>query len=449
MIWKIPLQMLSVVSFQPTIKSYYAGRYFGDVFCNVIGCMTKRIISGSEYEAEDFRRPVDAENAFLSGGGGIVDDEYFYEKNAKFSFIKNIPEEKIRQFDSNRDIDVVLARYFKLLQEGINYPFLGILTEGSQMMRLEYPESAYFYKSRWQDCQAALPYRIVYKGNLAALRFAKDQSFPIFLRRTSDGFWKVDAARAWVCSWQDFAKNKSGPLYDDHPWIFAFPEYNSDENHFSVPPLLPPSVSLKDEIARLENQIKINPNNASNYFKLADIFYWDCLWIGPAIDLVEKGLALEPDNVPYRWLVIDMRYRFPASQLNLGHFKMLLKNNPADLDTLHYYSRHCWYYTMEHRKAIELLEKAKKVERKLSNDSWKSRWYLQSYKNNFWNQLFIDRNMLFRVCKYLYIFYWTKTLYLIAAVVLAVLFITCYNLRLRITRKLQNQRLKNLCPFRV
>lgn len=417
--------------FQPTIKSYYAGRYFGDVFSNVIRCMTRRITAGGDYNAEDFRRPVE-ENSFLSGGGGIVDDEYFYEKDAKLSFIHNIPEKKIRQFDSDRDIEVVITRYLQSLEEGINYPFLGLLTEGSQMKRLEYPESPHFYKSRWQDCQEALPYRIKFKGNLAALRFAKDQSFPIFLRRTSDGFWKVDAARAWVCSWQSFAKNESGPLYDDHPWIFAFPEYTQKNNRFSVPALLPASVSLKDEIKRLEYKIKTEPGNAENYFKLADILYWDCLWIGAAIDLVEKGLAIEPDNIPYRWLVIDMRYRFEDSQPNLDHFKMLMKINPKDLDTLHYYSRHCWYYTMELRKAVKLIEKAKKVERKLSNKTWKSRWYLITYKYNFWKQLFIDRNLLYRYFMYIYVFHWTQILYQIGA---SAVLLTAFFMFLRLKRR--------------
>ena len=418
-------------TFQPTIKSYYAGRYFGDVFSNAIRCMVRRIISGTEYQAEDFRQPVvDEEDVFLSGGGGIIDDEYFYEKDTKLSFIKNIPYEKIRQFDADPDIEVVLARYFQSLEQGINYPFLGLLTEGSQMMRLEYPESQYFYQSRWQDCQAAMPYEIKYDGDLAALRFAKDQSFPIFLRRTSDGLWKVDAARAWVCSWQDFAKNKSGPLYDDHPWIFAFPEFKSSSKHFSVPPLLPDSVNLNDEIARLENQINQNPKDPSNYFKLADIFYWDCLWIGPAIDLVEKGLVLDQYNVPYRWMVIDMRYRFPDPEPNLEHFKCLLKNK-LDLDALLCYSRHCWFYTMEYKKAIKLLEKAKDFEKKLNNNTKKSQQYLQTYKDNFWKQLFLDTNLFYRLRMYLYFFYWDEEMQIIAAITLVAIALACYHILFR------------------
>ena len=399
-------------SFQPTVKSYYAGRYFGDVFCGLVECMVRRILIGEDVEPEATLKGLATDpellkssEFFLSGGGGIIDDEYFYEKDAKLSFIRDIPPEKVREFDCDRDIDVVLTRYFKSLEEGINYPFLGMLTEGSQMKRLEYPDSAHFYKSRWEDCREAFPYRIRYKGGLAAVRFKKTQSFPIFLRRTSDSFWKVDEARAWVSSWQDFAANKSGPYHSDHPWMFAFSEYKYRKSLCYVPGLLPVSLTLKEEISRLEKAIKEDSKNASNYFKLADIFYWDCLWISAAIDLVEGGLKLEPDNVPYRWLVIFMRYRFPDPEPNAHHLEKLLSINPDDLEALDYYSRHNWHYTMNYRKAMRILRRARHVEKKLTNSTKKSRWRLDSYKKNYWNQLAVDRNSLWRGWNYFYIFY--------------------------------------------
>jgi hypothetical protein len=411
-------------SFQPTIKGYYAGKYFGDVFCFLVECMERRFILGKEDASEDLfgvsatdPEILKSSEVFLSGGGGIIDDEYYYEKNTKLSFIRPLPPERIAEFDSDRDIDVVLERYFKSLQEGINYPFLGILTDGSQLMRLEYPKSVHFCKSRWMDCQRALPYRIKYKGDLAALRFAKDQSFPIFLRRTPDGFWKVDAARAWVSSWQDFVANKSGPLNRDHPWMFAFPEYKYKKSLCHVPDLLPASLTLKDEISKLEASIKREPNNVSNYFKLADIFYWDCLWIRAAIDLVEKGLELEPNNIPYRWLAIFMRYRFPSTGPNAGHLEKLLEINPIDLDALYKYSSYQWYYTMDHKKAMKVLRRARKVERKLTNSTRRFRRYLNSYKKNYWNQVAVDRSKLWRICEYFYIFYVSrKSLYIIMAI---------------------------------
>jgi tetratricopeptide (TPR) repeat protein len=399
-------------SFQPTVKSYYAGRYFGDVFCGLVECLERRILVEPDIEIKASLKGTASDpellkssKAFLSGGAGILDDEYFYDKDAKLSFIRNIPPEKIREFDCDRNIDIVLTRYFKSLEEGINYPFLGIFTEGSSMRRLEYPESAHFYKSRWEDCRGAFPYRIRYKGDLAAVRFQKLQSWPIFLRRTVDDFWKVDEARAWVSSWQDFAANESGPLHQDHPWMFAFQEYKYKKSLCNVPPLLSDSISLKDDISRLETAIRKEPNDPTNYFKLADIFYWDCLWIAAAIDLVEKGLELEPDNVPYRWLVIFMRYRFPVPQQNAMHLEKLLEINPNDFNALEYYSRHQWYYTMDQRMAVKILKRAKHVEKKLTGNIKRFQWWLDSYKENYWSQIAVDRNAFWGRWHYLCIFY--------------------------------------------
>ncbi|MHC4325009.1 MAG: TPM domain-containing protein [Planctomycetota bacterium] len=410
-------------SFQPTVKSYYAGRYFGDVFCGLVECFERRILVEEDIDVEARLKGI-AQNpevlksseVFLSGGAGIIDDEYFYEKDAKLSFIREISAEKIREFDGDRDIDVVLDRYFKSLEEGINYPFLGLLTEGSRMKRLEYPESAHFYKSRWEDCRRAFPYRIRYKGDLAAVIFSKKQSFPIFLRKDGQGNWRVDAARAWVSSWQKFAKNESGPLHKDHPWMFAYGKFKKSQ--CNVPDLLPASLSLADEISRLKKAIKAEPEKASNYFKLADRFYWDCLWIGAAIDLVEKGLDLEPDNVPYRWLIVFMRYRFPDPESNEKHLEKLLEIDPYDIDALRYYSQHQWYYTMQYSEAMQTLGKLKAAEQKQTDDTWFYKWHLNDFKANYWNQIAVDRNIVWKIWDYLYIFYRPYAWYFAAAVLL-------------------------------
>lgn len=400
-------------SFQPTVKSYYAGRYFGDVFDGIVGSLVRRVVLEITDEDDDaFARPVTdpdalrASQVFLSGGGGIIDDEYYYEPDAKLSFIRPISPDKIRQFDTDRDAMVVVDRYLASLREGINYPFLNMLTEGSQMMRLEYPESPHFYRERWKDCERGFPYEIVTEGDLAAVRFEEGGSFPIFLRRTSDGFWKIDAARAWVSSWQDFAGSRSGPMHRDHPWMFAFPEYEQGKSLCNVPDPVPLALSLRQEIGKLEKAIKENPESASNYFNLADVFYWDCMWIAAAIDLVERGLELDEANIPYRWLAIYMRYRFPSTEPNGRHFEILLSIDPGDPDVLYLYSFHCWHLTMKHKKAIRLLRRARAVEMSRQGSCPRYERYLDSYKEKYWKQLAVDRDALWALWNYLRIFHW-------------------------------------------
>jgi cytochrome c-type biogenesis protein CcmH/NrfG len=147
--------------------------------------------------------------------------------------------------------------------------------------------------------------------------------------------------------------------------MFAFSEYGYMKSRCNVPPVIATTVSLKKEIARLEQAIKSDPQNPENYFRLADIFYWDCLWIRASIELVERGLLLDPDNVPYRWLVTDMRYRFPSTQPNAEHFKQLLRVAPHNSDALYYYSRHQWRYEMDYRAAVRTLRKIPNANNKL------------------------------------------------------------------------------------
>jgi len=357
-------------SFQPTIKNYYAGQYFGDVFTGILMYMERKVIEGTDIDINSFfqnlipaSKLLNIPDSFLSGGGGIIDNEYFYDKKSKFSKIRQIPEKKIRQFSSDKDIDVVLNRYFRSLEQGINYPFLDIFTEGSQMMRLEYPESDSYLKSYWQKYQEQSPYRIVYnrEGDLAAIRF-KGLLWPLFLRKDPNGFWKMDVTKAWAFSQANYNLTGLYPLYKDHPWMFAFPEYKYQESTCNIPSLLPTSFSVKEEVSRLEKLIKDKPDNASNYFKLADILYWECYWIASAIDVVEKGLELEPDNVPYRWLAIYMRYRYPKVEYIPNHFEALLEVNPNDTGVLEQYISHCRLFTKDTKKAAELQRRLKKVE---------------------------------------------------------------------------------------
>ncbi len=355
-------------SFQPIIKNYYAGQYFGDVFTGILMYMERKVIEGIDIDINAFFQDLipastslNVTDAFLSGGGGIVDNEYYYDKKSKLSKIRLIPEAKIRQFSSDKDIEVVIARYFRSLEEGINYPFLGIFTEGSQMMRLEYPESVSYLQSYWRKYQKQSPYRIFYnqEEDLAVVRY-KGLLWPLFLRKFPDGFWKMDVTKAWAFSQANYSMTDLYPLYQDHPWIFAYPEYRYQKSLCNIPSLLPASFSVKDEILRLEELIKNEPDNASNYFKLADILYWECYWIGSAIDVAEKGLELEPDNIPYRWLAIFMRYRYPKVEYIPHHFEAFLKMNPNDVDVLEKYISHC-RLTADNKKAAELERRLKKI----------------------------------------------------------------------------------------
>lgn len=399
--------------FQPVIKGFYAENYMGDVFCCLVFCLEKKILYGIDYSLEDalstagvMIKPINKQAVYLSGGAGISDNKYFYDKDIKLSLIRALPEKRIREFDTYKDIDIVLERYFKTLEEGINYPFLGIFTEGSQMSRLEYPESLFYMQSHLKSYRQAFPYQIVYNetGDLAALRFKGEKAkyvLPIYLRRTPDGFWKLDITKAYA-----FSAGKEDlevfSLYEDHPWMFAYSKSKGKKSLCNIPELITFPLNLKERTKKLEEAIQENPKDASNYFKLADILYWECYWIKAAIDVAEKGLELEPDNYPYRWLVINMRYRFPSAELNQKHYDALLHYYPKDVIVLLFSSRYYWYSLMDYKKALKILSKVKKIDENKYAGLYFSN--LIDYMINYWKQVSLDRNIIWKITHFIYIF---------------------------------------------
>lgn len=396
-------------SFQQTIKNYRAEQYFGDVFSGVILWMERKIIDGTAAEPDDefaslFSKPDNARpsDAVFSPAPGIVDNEYFLDKDRKLSLIRDLSPDQIRRFESDKDIKVVLHRYFTTLREGINYPFLGIFTQGSQLMRLEYPKNVNYLRSMLTGYRTQFPYRIFYSddGELAALRLYKPGlSWPLFFRKTPDGYWKLDITKGWAYSHTAPGLTHVYPAYTDHHWMFAFPGYEHQPSRCKIPPLIPFPLNIEEKIVELENAIKKEPQNPANYFELADILYWECYWIRSAIIVVEKGLDIEPDNLPYRYLAIDMRYRFPDMQRIDRHYEALLKYDPDITRIRRSYSSHCWFMTAQHKKAVRILKKN-------GNDP-PSKSLLEEYRDDYWTKT-DGTNTVFRTCGYIRIFHLNK-----------------------------------------
>ena len=108
-------------------------------------------------------------------------------------------------------------------------------------------------QSYWRKYQRQSPYRLFYnqEEDLAVVRY-KGLLWPLFLRKFPDGFWKMDVTKAWAFSQANNSMTDLYPLYQDHPWIFAYPEYRYQKSLCNIPSLLPASFSVKDEILRLE-----------------------------------------------------------------------------------------------------------------------------------------------------------------------------------------------------
>ena len=353
-------------SFQDQIKLYFASRQFGDVVENLITTMAEyaqRAASGGSMDGLkldwpariDLSQAAKVEAAFLSGGGGVVKSDYFYDRERKLAQVMMIDPTLAAEFQASKDPDETVQHYLRSLELGLNYPFLDVFVEGSQYMRIEYAKSPRYLRQLADNYRQAMPYRIKLQGDLGVVRFKRGAPvFPLFLRRDENGYWRLDIAKAWAFMAQTYDLKSVEMVNTDHPWMFAFTDCSYETSKMPPPPALSFPLNLKQRIGALEQAIRERPEVAANYFELADIFYWECYWIAGAIEVAEKGLALEPGRTAYRWLVIDMRSHYPLLDGIPAQYEAILKQDPDDLKALHDYAYFSREFLKDARRAASL-----------------------------------------------------------------------------------------------
>lgn len=354
-------------SFQEQIALYFASKQFGDVLCNLINVMVtrwQRHEEGGDLPPYDAKELPDLEKGramkkkFLSGGAGIVRNDLFYDKDLKLARILDQDKEVLSQFAASADIEETVQRYFKSLQLGINYPFLDFLTEGSRYMRIEYPRSPVALRDEWREYMDNKPYKIVQQGDFAVVRFLPGaRVFPLLLRRDEKGLWRIDMTKGWALLGASYDMKAWTIKVTDNPWMFAYRDIAYKPSGFRLPDPIPFPQEIENKIEALQARIKKDPSQADNYFQLADILFWECYWIHSAIDTVEEGLKHDPDNVAYRWLAIEMRYRHPLMDGIPVHYEALLRINPKDKRARWEYAYFCRTFLKDEAKAVAL-EKA-------------------------------------------------------------------------------------------
>ncbi len=354
-----------VGSFQDSLKHYYAGRYFGDFLSGMITAMLRRARQDDMQSilaefSDRLPLPDSPTRRSYSGGAGVAESGFFYEKDRKLGLIRALEETTRENFGAHADPRETIRRYVEYLGKGYNDPFIDLITEGSQYMAMEYPKSAGFQKGAARDF--AGDYELTFQDDLAVAQFKGAPVMPLLLRRYPDGLWRIDVTKSWAyCQFtNDLEKTK--PAFADHPWMFAWPEELRHPEFPATPKLLPGEVKIGDEIKALEAQIQSGGATAQTYFKLAEILYFECYWIRGAMDALEKGLELEPSNILQRKRLIAFSYRFPDLSRVAHHYEAILKYDPNDGDALRTY---IWYLE-QHRSEPGKVAALKKRQENLS-----------------------------------------------------------------------------------
>ena len=290
-------------------------------------------------------RPNWLSGGFLSGGAGSLVSGYSRTLADYDEAIRRLPAAQLSQFLPAPDADLSVQRYLASLEAGVGDPRLPLLTEGSRIFRAVVPRGEAQQERIGKFFGSGGPYRLVYSGNLALAIPPRDHSnLPIVLRRGTDNLWYVDEAKAWTYFHRFEDQVNFFVKYSDNPFFGALRAINAPNvdysiygDHVGTPALTPYPYSLAAAVQVLEDRIRSAPQDAANHAALGDLYLFETNWLSRAIASYETAAALAPEDLKYRWRLMDLYLN--ASQIDkmLAELKFLSEHLPKDQQTQQWY----------------------------------------------------------------------------------------------------------------
>jgi hypothetical protein len=290
-------------------------------------------------------RPQWVTSDFLSGGGGALVHGFSKTLADYEAAIRRLPEAQLKDFLPSADANISVERYLASLAAGIGDPRLPLVTEGSRLFRAIVPRDQAQQQRIAEFFRAAAPYRLVIAGNLALAVPQPDHSnLPIVLRRGTEGLWYVDEAKSWTY-FHRFEDNVNFFVkYSDNPFLGALRElhvpnvqYAIYGAHLGTPPMPAYPYSLTAAIQAQEDRILKDPRDAANHAALGELYLFESNWLSKAIASYEKASSLAPDQLAYRWRLMDLYLNASQVDKMLAELKYLAGHLPNDRQTQEWY----------------------------------------------------------------------------------------------------------------
>jgi hypothetical protein len=297
-------------------------------------------------------RPKWISGEYLSGGGGALVRGYGKTLSDYAGAIRRLPQAELTQFQPAADAGVSVERYLASLAAGIGDPRIPLLTEGSQLFRAIVPRDEAQQQRIAEFFQSAQPYRLIFAGDLALAVPGPDHSnLPLVLRRGSDNLWYVDEAKSWTY-FHRFEDNVNFFVkYFDNPFFGALRELNVPNmdhaiygEHVGTPAVPAYPYSLAATIKIQEDKIRDAPRDAANHAALGDLYLFESNWLSKAIASYEKASALNPENLAYRWRLMDLYLNSSQVEKMLAELKYLSEHLRGDQQAQEWYR----YYKKEY-----------------------------------------------------------------------------------------------------
>ncbi|HTS55182.1 MAG TPA: TPM domain-containing protein [Burkholderiales bacterium] len=300
---------------------------------------------GSRDQAGPMTRPKWLNAEFLSGGAGALVHGYGRTLEDYERAIRHLPDAQLNEFMASTDATTTVQRYLLSLERGIGDPRLPLLTEGSRVFRAVVPRDEAQQRRIFEFLQAAAPHRLLYANGLALVVPQPGKSnLPVVLRRGTDGLWYVDEPKAWTY-FHRFEDDVNFYLkYADNPFL---PELralripNMDRaiygDHARTPARPGYPFKLTEMVQALEERTRVAPNDAAGYAALGNLYLFEMNWITKAIAAYEKAEALAPNELEYRWRLMDLYLNASRADKSLEELKFLSEHLRNDKQTRDWY----------------------------------------------------------------------------------------------------------------
>ena len=300
---------------------------------------------GSKSAAGGSAQPRWLNAEFLSGGAGALAQGLRPTLEDYQGAIRRLPQAEWSEFLPSADAAESVRRYLASLAAGIGDPRLPLLTEGSRIFRAVVPRNEEQQLRINDYFRSAGPYRLLFAGDLGlAVPGPGKSNLPFVLRHGSDGLWYVDEAKAWTYFHRFEDEVNFFVKFEDNPFLPALRAAhvpNMDRavygTHAESPAPHAYPFSLAAAVEAGEAKIRAAPAVAANYADLGDVYFFEMNWLTRALELYEKAAALAPQELAYRWRLLDLYLNTSRADKMLAQLKYLSVHLPQDTQTQDWY----------------------------------------------------------------------------------------------------------------
>jgi hypothetical protein len=292
---------------------------------------------------------------FLSGGGGALATGYSHTLADYRGAIRKMPDADLNAFKPSSDAEESLRRYLASLAAGIGDPRLPLLTEGSRIFRIIVPRNEEQQLRISESFRSAGVYRMLFAANLGlAVPGPGKSNLPIVLRRGTDNLWYIDEAKGWTYFHRFEDKVDFFVKYADNPFLASLrsehvpgTESTIYGSHVGTPTLRDYPFALEEAVQAGEAKILAAPGTAAGYADLADLYLFEMNWLTRALELYEKAASLAPEDLTYRWRLVDLYLNTSRAEKMLAELEFLAGRLPADKQTQEWYRTYRKTYDFE------------------------------------------------------------------------------------------------------